>query len=399
MGISDLYKILIPREVEREVDNSIELQLEAQNSQELNDMYTALMAGAGEFGTGEYTGPTKKELGLTPPVESSDKVAETLLKEQIKNAIPVNLITQEELDKQTSMINRGETEPVVTEQSSPVESSDKVVVATDVKKDVEEKKQKDKEKSKAETIGTTYTSSSLYDSLKSKDEKIFNAAAKYLYDKGIIRTEWGDQKPLFDFVRYHSGGNSSAFGPGQIVYSTAQKMLDKGFIKDKETKQFAKKMIAAQKIFKNMIDNRNKHKEYRPEKAVNTPKARDEKWLETLGITEKEFLDYVNQGYFLPSNHHLSEKRREKGLMTGIPLELLGDNYKQNYFNLYKVVLKEKLSRAESLDSLLKLYHGSTDDALNKAYSNKTQGFLNLSTKQSGGMIESDPYKKQPRFI
>ena len=399
MGISDLYKILIPREVEREVDNSIELQLEAQNSQELNDMYTALMAGAGEFGTGEYTGPTKKELGLTPPVESSDKVAETLLKEQIKNAIPVNLITQEELDKQTSMINRGETEPVVTEQSSPVESSDKVVVATDVKKDVEEKKQKDKEKSKAETIGTTYTSSSLYDSLKSKDEKIFNAAAKYLYDKGIIRTEWGDQKPLFDFVRYYSGGNSSAFGPGQIVYSTAQKMLDKGFIKDKETKQFAKKMIAAQKIFKNMIDNRNKHKEYRPEKAVNTPKARDEKWLETLGITEKEFLDYVNQGYFLPSNHHLSEKRREKGLMTGIPLELLGDNYKQNYFNLYKVVLKEKLSRAESLDSLLKLYHGSTDDALNKAYSNKTQGFLNLSTKQSGGMIESDPYKRQPILI
>ena len=85
--------------------------------------------------------------------------------------------------------------------------------------------------------------------------------------------------------------------------------------------------------------------------------------------------------------------------MTGIPLKILGDNYEKNYFNLYKVVLKEKLSRAEDLDSLLKLYHGSTNDALNKAYSNKTQGFLNLSTKQSGGMIESDPYKKQPRFI
>jgi len=24
---------------------------------------------------------------------------------------------------------------------------------------------------------------------------------------------------------------------------------------------------------------------------------------------------------------------------------------------------------------------------------------LNLSTKQSGGMIESDPYKREPRFI
>lgn len=327
------------------------------------------------------------------------KATPTLLKEQIKNAIPVNLITQEELDKQTSMINRGETEPVVTEQSSPVKSSDKVAATPDVKKDVEEKKQKDKEKSKAETIGTTYTSSSLYDSLKSPDEKIFNAAAKYLYDKGIIRTEWGDQKPLFDFVRYHSGGNSSAFGPGQIVYSTAQKMLDKGFIKDKETKQFAKKMIAAQKIFKNMIDNRNKYQEYLPKKAVNTKGAREEKWLETLGITEEEFLKYVKQGYFLPSNHHLSKQRRKDKLMTGIPLKILGDNYEKNYFNLYKVVLKEKLSRAEDLDSLLKLYHGSTNDALNKAYSNKTQGFLNLSTKQSGGMIESDPYKRQPRFI
>ena len=51
--------------------------------------------------------------------------------------------TQEELDKQTSMINRGETEPVVTEQSSPVKSSDKVAASPDVKKDVEEKKQKD----------------------------------------------------------------------------------------------------------------------------------------------------------------------------------------------------------------------------------------------------------------
>ena len=41
-------------------------ELEEQNSQKLSDMYESIMAGAGEFGTGEYKGPTKKQLVLTP---------------------------------------------------------------------------------------------------------------------------------------------------------------------------------------------------------------------------------------------------------------------------------------------------------------------------------------------
>jgi len=341
-------------ELEDKTDN-IESQLEAQNTEKLSDMYETIMAGAGEFGTGEYKGPTKKQLGLTPKIIVDEEPQDFMVKEEA--VTPDVLKQQVDLEQELEKLPQIKTEPVVTEQPQPEE---------------------DKEQPKAETTGTTYTSSSLYDSLKSKDEKIFNDAAKHLYNQGITRTEWGGKQPLFDFVEYYSGGNSSAFGPGQIVYSTAQKMLDKGFIKDKETKEFAKKMIAAQKIFKNMINNRNKYKEYRPEKAVNTPKAREEKWLETLGITEKEFLNYVKQGYFLPSNHSLSKQRRKNKLMTGIPLKILGDNYEKNYFNLYKVVLKEKLSRAESLDSLLKLYHGSKNDALNEAYSKKTKGFLKL---------------------
>ena len=357
-------------------------ELLAQNTEKLSDMYETMMAGAGEFGTGEYKGPTKKQLGLTPKVIVDEGPQDFMVKEEV--VTPNVLKQQVDLEQELEKLPQIKPEPVVAEQSQPIESLGEVVVkppeeTPENKEQPEaEKKAEDKEQPKVETTGTTYTASSLYNNLNSKDEKIFDNAAKYLYNQGITRTEWGGKQPLFDFVEYYSGGNSSAFGPGQIVYSTAQKMLDKGFIKDKETKRFAKKMIAAQKIFKNMINNRNKHKEYRPEKAVNTPRAREEKWLETLGITEKEFLDYVNQGYFLPSNHPLSKTRRKDKLMTGIPLKILGDNYEKNYFNLYKIVLKEKLSRSKSLDSLLKLYHGSTNDALNEAYSKKTKGFLNL---------------------
>ena len=281
------------------------------------------------------------------------KATPTLLKEQIKNAIPVNLITQEELDKQTSM----------KQPQAKIEES----LDFDAK-----------EQPKAETTGTTYTSSSLYDGLKSKDETVREAANKYLYNNGITLTEWGGNKPRFDFVGYASGLDSSAFGPGQIVYTTAQKMLDKGFIKDKEAQNFAKKMIAAQRLFKNMYDNKRKFDAYKPEKASNTKNA--PKYLKDLGITRDEFLEYTKQGYFYPSNSKEAEKRIANGIPEGIPLEILGDNYKENYFNLYKSIIKEKLPRTKDLDNLLQDYHGGSDEA-DKAYSKKTQGFLKLMEK------------------
>ena len=444
MGISDLYKILIPREVEREVDNSIELQLEAQNSQELNDMYTALMAGAGEFGTGEYTGPTKKELGLTPPVESSDKVAETLLKEQIKNAIPVNLITQEELDKQTSMINRGETEPVVTEQSSPVKSSDKVAATSDVKEDVKEynlsgpdyqadvatfREKADKEKiisTPTDTSRYTFTPSQLYEGIKNNDEGIIN----YVYN-AISKHEWAGREPIFDFVRVkkNSKSRSSAFGPAQIVGDTVRnelKRIAEKYGKDSEEYIFADKLQAAQNLFLNLADKYRKGKNINKqtaEEVANTDAAIDEDYkyggaaFKKLGIDKDKFVDYVKEGYFLPSNFKNSK---------GIPVELLGDNYKENYMKLFKSVLLNKASGDKSLEETLQKYHGHpTDKNQNKTYQEEV--FKNLfdttnpydkpiedneteievrpsyqpitKKKQSGGMIESDPYKKQPRFI
>jgi hypothetical protein len=234
--------------------------------------------------------------------------------------------------------------------------------------------------------------SELYEGIKNNDDRIYN----YIY-QGISKKEWKGQDPIFDFVGYDKGLDSSAFGPAQIVYSTAEPLLKN--IKNKETKNFAKKMIAAQKLFKNMYDNRKKRGKYLPEKASNTPKAAD--YLKDLGITREQFLNYVNQGYFLPSNHPLSKKRRKKGLVTGIPLELLGDNYKENYFNLFKTVLKqkEKESKTKSLEGVIQRYHGANDKTKDESYQKDVFKNLNILTKQSGGRIESDPYKRQPRFI
>jgi len=234
--------------------------------------------------------------------------------------------------------------------------------------------------------------SELYEGIKNNDDRIYN----YIY-QGISKKEWKGQDPIFDFVGYSKGLDSSAFGPAQIVYSTAEPLLKN--IKNKETKNFAKKMIAAQKLFKNMYDNRKKRGKYLPEKASNTPKATG--YLKDLGITREQFLDYVKEGYFLPSNHSLSKARRKKGLVTGIPLELLGDNYKENYFNLFKTVLKqkEKESKTKSLENVIQRYHGANDKTKDESYQKDVFKNLNILTKQTGGRIESDPYKRQPRFI
>ena len=234
--------------------------------------------------------------------------------------------------------------------------------------------------------------SELYEGIKNNDDRIYN----YIY-QGISKKEWKGQDPIFDFVGYSKGLDSSAFGPAQIVYSTAEPLLKN--IKNKETKNFAKKMIAAQKLFKNMYDNRKTRGKYLPEKASNTPKAAG--YLKDLGITREQFLDYVKEGYFLPSNHSLSKARRKKGLVTGIPLELLGDNYKENYFNLFKTVLKqkEKESKTKSLENVIQRYHGANDKTKDESYQKDVFKNLNILTKQTGGRIESDPYKRQPRFI
>jgi hypothetical protein len=418
-SLSDFFRSMAIRptskELERKIKDDEQLkELEAQNSQERDDMYATTMAGAGEFGTGEYKGPTKEQLGLTPNENLFDEVkdllsgllkpnekekpAEILLKEQIKNAIPVNLITQEELDKQTSMINRGETEPVVTEQSSPVESSDKVAATPDVKKDVKgydlsgpdypQKKYQSTILTPTDTSRYYNNPSELYDGIKNNDDRIYN----YLY-QGIAKKEWANQKPIFDFVaiskKDKGKSTSSAFGPVQIVGNTVRDAMTR-MKEGSEEYNFANRLQAAQNLFINLSNGYKKRGNFDANKAANTKKGA--KALNILGISAKQFKEYVDDGYFLPSNQTKSK---------GLPPKILGDNYEKNYYKLFKNVLLNKASGdTTSLEETLQNYHGHpTDKNQNKTYQKEVFKNLNLSTKQSGGMIESDPYKKQPRFI
>ena len=105
-----ITNIELEREVEDKTDN-IEAELEAQNTEKLSDMYETIKAGAGEFGTGEYKGPTKKQLGLTPKVIVDEGPQDFMVKE----------------------------EPVVAEQSQPIESLGEVVVKPTKEKTTEKK--------------------------------------------------------------------------------------------------------------------------------------------------------------------------------------------------------------------------------------------------------------------
>ena len=180
--------------------------------------------------------------------------------------------------------------------------------------------------------------------------------------RAISQHEWKGKTPKYDFVGIGDNvARSSAFGPAQIVGETVVEAM-KDMDKNSEVYKFADKLQAAQKLFINLAD---KHKNNKPfnaknaKSAANTPNAIDGKWLETLGITKEQFGKYVEQGYFIPSN-----KRTQKGLASkGIPPEILGDNYKENYRELFNTVVRQKFRRdkSSSLGNLLISYHGADE--------------------------------------
>ncbi len=230
--------------------------------------------------------------------------------------------------------------------------------------------------------------SELYDGIKNNDDRIYN----YLY-QGISKKEWKDQKPIFDFVAISKKDKgkltSSAFGPVQIVGNTVRDAMTR-MKEGSEEYNFANRLQAAQNLFINLSNGYKKRGNFDANKAANTKKG--EKALNILGISAKQFKEYVDDGYFLPSNQPNSK---------GLPPKILGDNYEKNYYKLFKNVLLNKASGdTTSLEETLQKYHGHpTDKNQNKTYQKEVFKNLNILTKQSGGMIESDPYKKQPRFI
>jgi len=192
--------------------------------------------------------------------------------------------------------------------------------------------------------------------------KYFGYTPDQLYD-ATAKHEWRGDTPKFSFVKVGEGfspaGKSSAFGPVQIVKRT---LTDPEFVKLlSDTEQgFVDKITAAQTLNINLqLFDGSASRSVSTEEG---PKGRAA--LEVLGITPQEFIQYVKEGYFLPSNKSKQEQ--------GIPPELLPDNAEKIYKNIYKRVLQLKSLREESntLKGLLGSYYGHEDDSEKENYAN-----------------------------
>ena len=214
----------------------------------------------------------------------------------------------------------------------------------------------------------------LQEGIKNNNDRIMS----YLYG-GISKKEWAGQKPIFDFVaisRKDKGKpTSSAFGPVQIVGRTVRDAM-KRIKKGTEEYNFANRLQAAQNLFINLTEKFKKGKPLNAknaESAANTDEARKEKWLETLGITEDQFIEYVKEGYFLPSNQEKSK---------GLPPKILGDNYEENYYKLFKNVLSNKSVGTDSLEETIKKYYGHPSEKKKTKYMKDVFENLNLPITQ-----------------
>ena len=266
-SLKDFFRTVIGRpaleQSIQEPKDTIDEEVLMQNEEKRDQYYQDLLQGL----TSGFSIPPGQSEIYTGPVSDLGATREELLQAMI-NAEQSKLgeETKKDLASELGVVKETEQPKLSKEEQDDIKRAEEMLQDRQSLLQTEQPKEK--------TTDTTYTSSSLYDDLNSKNEKIFDNAAKYLYNQGITPTEWDGQKPRFDFVGYAPGLDSSAFGYGQIVYTTAEPLLKDGKIKGKETQNFAKKMIAAQKLFKNMYDNKKKFDDYRPEKASNTKKQK-----------------------------------------------------------------------------------------------------------------------------
>jgi len=164
------------------------------------------------------------------------------------------------------------------------------------------------------------------------EDQYYNAIPKY---------EWRGETPLFGFAKTGKGftksGKSSAYGPAQITTSTLgdpelQKLMNS------EQKAYTLKIIAAQTLALNLQKYRGSIA--RAISPRESPKGNAA--LSMLKITPQEFISFVKDGYFLPSN------KTEQ--IEGIPLELLPENHEELYKQIFSTILSQKFKRRESKD-------------------------------------------------
>ena len=193
-------------------------------------------------------------------------------------------------------------------------------------------------------------------------DDVYGNSFDTMYD-AIAEFEWRGQKPQFGFVAVKRTDKvpSSAFGPAQIVGDTTKDIINnptKYNLNDKDI-EFANKLQAAQTLFINLSNGYKKRGTFEGRRAGNTKFGKVA--LQTLGIDLNKFDSLVKDGYFLPSNQKNSK---------GLPEEIFGSSYEQNYKNLFQAVVKSKLNRSDvtDLNSFLEKYHGSTTDVKSNTF-------------------------------
>ena len=105
-----------------------------------------------------------------------------------------------------------------------------------------------------------------------------------------------------------------------------------------EQKAYTLKIIAAQTLALNLQKYRGSIA--RAISPRESPKGNAA--LSMLKITPQEFISFVKDGYFLPSN------KTEQ--IEGIPLELLPENHEELYKQIFSTILSQKFKRRESKD-------------------------------------------------
>jgi len=182
----------------------------------------------------------------------------------------------------------------------------------------------------------------------SPEEKIYQYPKEQVKN-AIAKHEWKNQEPKYAFVGLSKGVRSSAYGPGQITNTTLKDMASRGIFGDGELKNYANKIAAAQTLFLNYWVNDMGMR------ATNVASGKEA--LKTLGISKDQFKEYVNQGYFTPSN-------RKNAKDQGIPREVLGQNANRNYDYLWDAVIDNKMDigTVTGINTFLEAYHGDKNN-------------------------------------
>ena len=347
-------------------------ELLTQNSEERDQYYQDLLQGL----TSGFSIPPGQSEIYTGPVSDLGATREELLQAMI-NAEQSKLgeETKKDLASELGVIKKTEQPKLSKEEQNDIK------IAEEMLQDRQsllqkEKKEEDKQEFKLppsdETSRYFNNPLELQEGIKNNNDRIMS----YLYG-GIAKKEWAGQKPIFDFVaisRKDKGKpTSSAFGPVQIVGRTVRDAM-KRIKKGTEEYNFANRLQAAQNLFINLANKYKAGKNFNEQTARETARTDAGKpALKILGITEDEFIEYVKDGYFLPSNQEKSK---------GLPPKILGDNYEENYYKLFKNVLSNKSVGTDSLEETIKKYYGHPSEKEKTRYMKDVFENLNLPITQ-----------------